>query len=125
VAGILAASLEMSGSEVQEKNTSRRPTAPQYHISVSRPRPTLSRQSTRSSAIEGLWGTSDSWTDRLRGNCGGEGRGGGGHTPLQPRNRSTAETQGSGRESWSRIEPGAVTGAVICSLLQSPARQEL
>jgi hypothetical protein len=35
---------------------------------------TLFRQSTGSSAFEGLWGTSDPWPDRLRGNCSGEGR---------------------------------------------------
>ena len=35
--------------------------------------------------------------------------------PLQPRN---SQNPGSGSESWSRIEPGAVTGAAYCSRLQ-------
>ena len=85
---------------------------------------TLFRESTGYSAIEGLWGTSDLWPDRLRGNRGGEGRGG---ASLPFCNRATVQlpNPGLGLESWSRIEPGAVTGAVYCSLLQSPARQEL
>jgi len=56
------------------------------------PSPTLFRQSTGYSAIEGLWGTLDRLTDRLRGNRGGEGGEGAGQarlTPLQPCNSGT------------------------------------
>ena len=45
----------------------RQPTdLPISHKCVS-PSPTLSRESSGCSAIEGLWGTSDLWPDRLRG----------------------------------------------------------
>ena len=51
---------------------------------------TLFRQSTGCSARRGLWGTLDRLTDRLRGNCGCEGRGGGGRALYTPCNHATA-----------------------------------
>jgi hypothetical protein len=80
---------------------------------------TLSHESTGSSAIEGLWGTLDRWTDRLRGNPGSEGGGGGGRAPsipLQPRNSATLEPPGFGAaKKRGRIGPW---GRHRCSLLQ-------
>jgi len=44
---------------------------------------------------------------------------------LLPARNPEPGMSGARPDSWSRIEPGAVTGAAYFSLLQSPARQEL
>ncbi len=81
---------------------------------------TLFHETTGSSAIEGLWGTLVRGRTVCEGTAGGEGRGRAGPSATA----QLPNPQGLGPESWSRIEPGAVTGAVYCSPLQSPARQE-
>ena len=77
---------------------------------------TLFHESTRSSAIEGLWGTLESWPDRLRGKPGSEGRGGRGLSTLQraqPCNSRTPRVWGAKKRG--RIGPW---GRHRCSLLQ-------
>ena len=71
---------------------------------------TLSRENIGCSAIEGLWGTFDLWTDRLRGNGGGEEGGGG----LYPSASAQPRTRIGGAKKRGRIGPW---GRHRCSLL--------
>jgi hypothetical protein len=89
---------------------------------------TLSHESTGCSAIEGLWGTLDSWPDRLRGKTGGEGRGGvGGLYPPAIAQPCNSETPSSGREKegpYRAVGPSPVQSiAVYCSRLQGRRRK--
>jgi hypothetical protein len=81
---------------------------------------TLFHESTGCSAIEGLWGTFDLWTDRLRGNGGGEGRGG-----ATLCNRATVQLPNLGIRGCEKEGPYRAVGpspvqsiAAYCSRLQ-------
>ena len=88
---------------------------------------TLFRQSTGSSAIEGLWGTSvfgRTLCEEAAAVRAGEGAGGPRGAPIPPCDRATVQLQTADIERAKKRGRIGPWGRHRCSLLQSPARQE-
>jgi hypothetical protein len=97
----------------------------QYPIIVYTTSSTLFRGSSGCSAIEGLWGTLDLWTDRLRGNPGSE-EGERALPPEQQRNCATLNPEWGGEKEgpYRAVGPSRLQSiSVYCSLLHGRRRK--